>query len=642
MTWLLDLYNTYEENFDQVGVVSKGRFDEEYMLLPEAHTYQTAHVEIRLNLKGIFMGASVLQKGLGNTVIPCSIESSTRSSKPEPHALHDNLQYVAGDYEAFGGIVKDGNKPYEDYLRNLAEWCESQFGDSRIEAVYTYVKKGHLIEDLVKEKILFAVGHQLVSKWDKNMEKAYGDKPEIFKTLAGDQFSTFVRFNIIDLENNIVPIWKDHHLYESYISFYKSKLVEKKLCYATGKMLPSTDKHSSKIRYGGDMAKLISGNDTSGYTFRGRFSDKNDVATVSYEVSQKSHNALKWLITKQGKNIDGRIFLTWGSRNNKDGSVDMLSPEEDLYDFLNKKKETINEDTTHEYFAREFAKALDGYRNNLDYHSQVYIMVLDAATPGRMSIVYYRAMEKKLYLNKINNWHMTCSWLHSYRKSNDGKRAVFYGSPATKDIVEAAYGGNTGDKLVKSAMARLLPCIVDERKIPLDIVNRILERTSNPVSMEWWEWEKQLSIACAIMKKHYEKEEFKLALDKDIKDRNYLFGRMLAVADVLENRSLKQDNTDRPTNALRYMNAFAKHPLTTWKIIQENLVPYQAKLGVKGIYYKGIIDEINDKFVFEEYNDEPLNGKYLLGFYQQRFDFYHKKETDNGSINNENTNEEEE
>ena len=90
------------------------------------------------------------------------------------------------------------------------------------------------------------------------------------------------------------------------------------------------------------------------------------------------------------------------------------------------------------------------------------------------------------------------------------------------------------------------------------------------------------------------------------------------------------------------MNAFAKHPLTTWKIIQENLVPYQAKLGVKGIYYKGIIDEINDKFVFEEYNDEPLNGKYLLGFYQQRFDFYQKKETDNGSINNENINEEEE
>ncbi|MHC1718391.1 MAG: type I-C CRISPR-associated protein Cas8c/Csd1, partial [Acidaminococcaceae bacterium] len=98
MTWLLDLYNTYEENLDQVGIVTKGRFDEEYMLLPEAHTYQTAHVEIRLNLKGIFMGASVLEKGSGNTVIPCSIESSTRSSKPEPHALHDNLQYVAGDY----------------------------------------------------------------------------------------------------------------------------------------------------------------------------------------------------------------------------------------------------------------------------------------------------------------------------------------------------------------------------------------------------------------------------------------------------------------------------------------------------------------------------------------------------------------
>lgn len=263
-------------------------------------------------------------------------------------------------------------------------------------------------------------------------------------------------------------------------------------------------------------------------------------------------------------------------------------------------------------------------------------MVLDAATPGRMSIIYYRMMDKKLYLDRIKNWHITCNWRHSYRKNKeDGNRFIFFGAPSNRDIVEAAYGGNTGEKLVKSAMARLLPCVVDGRKIPLDIVNRILERTSNPVSMERWEWEKQFSIACAVMKKHFEKEGFTMALDKDIKDRNYLFGRMLAVADVLENRALRQESIERTTNALRYMHAFTKHPVSTWKIIQDNLTPYQMKLGAKGNYYKGVIDEIANSFEFAEYIDDSLNGKFLLGYYSQRYDLYQKKEKINENINEE-------
>ena len=635
MTWLLDLYNTYEDNLDQVGVATKGHSDEDYMLLPEAHAYQTAHVEITIDINGNFSGASVLVKGTGNTVIPCTIDSSTRANAPSPHALHDKLQYVAGDYAAFGGKVKNGQNPYQDYLRNLAEWCESEYTDPRLRAVYNYVKKGHLIEDLVKKNVLFAVNHQLVSKWDKDLENEYGAKPEIFKSVSVDQFSAFVRFNVTDPQNPIKHIWEDRKLYDLYIKFYSNKLGEDKLCYVTGKVLPGTDKHASRLRYGGDMAKLISGNDNSGFTFRGRFSDKNDVATVSYEVSQKAHNALKWLITKQGKIIDGRVFLTWGSRKGEENLEDLPLPEEDLYDFLGLAKKPINDDPTHSYFASELSKALDGYKNNLDYHSQVYIMVLDAATPGRMSIVYYRTIEKNLYLDRIKAWHTSCNWRLSYKKNKEnGQRIIFFGAPSNRDIVEAAYGSNvvnntsTRRSLYLKTVERLLPCIIDERRIPLDIVNSILSRTSNPLAMERWEWEKQLSIACAIMKKHYEKEAFEMALDKNITERNYLFGRMLAVADVLESRALQQDKVDRPTNALRYMNAFAKHPLTTWKIIQDNLVPYQAKLGVKGIYYKGIIDEINDKFVFAEYNDQPLNGKYLLGYYQQRYDLYQKKEKD--------------
>lgn len=635
MTWLLDLYKTYEENEDQVGTIRSNPFGQEYMLLPEAHGYQTAHVEIALDSDGKFISAKVLEKGQGNTVIPCTINSSTRANAPSPHALHDNLQYVAGDYDAFGGKIKAGNHPFQDYLKNLKAWCESEDAHPKAKAIYNYVEKGQLIADLTEHGVLFSLDHKLIPKWNKDLEKEYDNKPEIFKALAGDQFSTFVRFNVLDpdLQKRTDKVWEDLSVFKSYIRYYEKQLTDQKLCYVTGEKLPSTEKHPSKIRYGGDMAKLISGNDNSGFTFRGRLSKKEDVATISYDVSQKAHNALKWLITKQGKVIDGRVFLTWGSRTSDDETVVVPSPGEDLFTefgivFSENEEETKKDlgDRTHQYFAKELKKALAGYRGNLTHQDNVYVMLLDAATPGRMSIVYYRKVEKELYLERIQNWHNTCWWRHSFRKNKDGERVSFYGAPATRDIAGAAYGPNASDKLTKNLMERMLPCIVDGKKIPLDIVNSVLNRTTNPAAVEKWEWEKHLSIACAIMHKHYEKEEFTVPLDKSQKDRNYLFGRLLAVADVLENRVLSQENAGRTTNAFRYMNAFSKHPLSTWRIIQESIAPYQVKLGAKGSYYRAIIDEIGNSFDFDDFNDRSLNGKFLLGYYSQRYELYQKKE----------------
>lgn len=77
----------------------------------------------------------------------------------------------------------------------------------------------------------------------------------------------------------------------------------------------------------------------------------------------------------------------------------------------------------------------------------------------------------------------------------------FYGAPATRDIAFAAYGPRASDKIVKGLMERMLPCIIDGRIIPKDIVKSAFQRASNPVAMERWEWEKTLSIACALIRK---------------------------------------------------------------------------------------------------------------------------------------------
>ncbi len=271
-------------------------------------------------------------------------------------------------------------------------------------------------------------------------------------------------------------------------------------------------------------------------------------------------------------------------------------------------------------------KALSGYRNKLAIKSaskaNVNILVLDSATTGRMAVLYYRNLDKKLYFDKLIDWHSKCAWLHRYQKDGQGDLLQFWGAPATKDIAFAAYGSKANDKLVKGLMERMLPCIVDGRRIPQDIVRSATHRASNPVAMDKWEWEKTLSITCALIN---EREGYDVALDKENTDRSYLFGRLLAIADVMERNALDKDEK-RSTNAIRYMSVFSQHPERTWRTIQNALQPYQAKFGKQLNYYSSMIDEVASQIPFDEFNNEPLTGKYLLGFYSQRYKLYQKTE----------------
>ncbi|MGW6299660.1 type I-C CRISPR-associated protein Cas8c/Csd1 [Peribacillus butanolivorans] len=619
MSWLLNLFETYESNLDRVGVIEKMYNDKEYTLLPISHTTQNAHIEVEITEDGEFHSATVIEKSDASTLIPCTEDSANRtSSKIAPYPLHDKLRYVAGDFVAYGGKIKK-EEPFAYYIKQLKEWEQSPYSHPKVKSIYTYLSKKRLIKDLIDENILHVDAHNhLIDIWSEKYEPLHGAKPPIFSAVNSGQESAFVRFNVHSPDCILKKVWKDQEMFESFIHFYKDLLSEEDLCFVTGKMVPSTDKHANKIRNSADKAKLISANDTRGFTYRGRFNKSNEVASISYEVSQKAHNALKWLINRQGKIVNQRVFLVWGNEeiNIPDTTMDTFS----IVTLPIGKKERIS--FTHQEYANEVAKALDGYRNNLTSKENVNILILDSATTGRLAVHYYRNMDKELYLDRLKKWHSTCAWLHRYRKDNNEQNIQFYGAPATKDIAFAAYGPKVNEKVVKGLMERMLSCVIDDRKIPLDIVKSAYQRASNPVSMDNWEWEKTLSITCALLNKQ---EGCQVALDTENMDRDYLFGRLLAIADVMERRALGSGEM-RASNALRYMNAFSKHPERTWKTIQDSLQPYQARLGTKGLYLSKLIDGVASSITFEDFNNKPLSGKYLLGFYSQRHDLYQKKE----------------
>lgn len=625
MSWLLNLYETYESNLDRVGEIETRANDQEFTLLPISHTTQNAHIEVTVSENGEFHSASVIDKKDASTLIPCTEKSASRAGKViSPYPLHDKLVYVAGDFTAYAGSGNEAES-FAHYIKQLEDWANSSYATWKVQSIYNYLKKGCLIQDLIKERILFVdTDKRLIEKWDKRYESLYPEKPFIFSVLAGGQESAFVRFNVRSREIE-KDVWNDPGMYQSWIDYYQNLLGDEDICFVTGNRQPSTDKHANKIRNAADKAKLISANDSSGFTYRGRFNASHDAASISYEVSQKAHNALKWLINRQGKIIDLRVFLIWGNDD-----LNVPDPTEDTFAIGPAPTEVAAKRSfTNREYAQEVYKLMDGYKSNLSSKPKINILVLDSATTGRMAVLYYRNMDKEIYLEKLKDWHTSCAWLHRYRKNREGDFVQFYGAPATKDIAFAAYGPRANEKIVKGLMERMLPCIVDGANIPQDIVKSAFHRASNPVSMEKWEWEKTLSITCALINKTLKtrKEEFDLALNTENDDRDYLFGRLLAVADVLERRALGDET--RATNAIRYMNSFSMHPERTWMTIQRSLQPYQARLGTKATYLTKIMDEIASKFKMEDFNNRSLSGKYLLGFYSQRHELYQKKENNN-------------
>ncbi|WP_144938954.1 type I-C CRISPR-associated protein Cas8c/Csd1 [Paenibacillus sp. 32O-W] len=622
MTWLRQLYRTYENNTEVIGEFQKKHNDQEFALIPVSHTTQQAQIEVSLDQDGNFVSAKVVDKNEASTVIPCTEASGSRTSAPVPHPLHDKLMYVAGDYLQYGGTAKKTN-PHEDYLKQLKAWCDSEYAHPKVKSVYTYLCKGQLVKDLVEAKILYVDEKgRFIEKWSKELEEQYGFRPDIYRLVTSNQSDAFVRFAVNVIGEPESRLWRDKSVYESFIRYYESTLQVKDLCYISGEERSSTERHASRIRHAADMAKLISANDTSGFTFRGRFKQSKDAASISYEVSQKAHNALKWLVEKQGYTIDGKVFLVWGTDNHEvpDPYADTTS----LHGIYDEVEQATVGDRAHQAYANQVSLAIAGYKHDLEYQPEVNIMILEAATPGRMAIVYYREMNKELFLDRIEAWHKSCYWLHRYKKDENNQILQFKGAPATRDIAFAAYGSKASDKIVKGLMERMLPSIVDERAIPLDIVRSAINRASNPVAMEGWEWEKTLSITCALVRKTYEKEGFEVGLDVTNDNRDYLFGRLLAIADVLERSSLDPDEK-RATNAIRYMNAFAQRPQRTWTIIQSNLQPHQAKLGAKLKYFNSLLDEVGSMLKPEDFTDKPLSGLYLLGFYSQRHDLYKSK-----------------
>lgn len=624
MTWLMTLYKTYDE-LEKLNDM----LPFEQQVMPICHTPQTAHIHIVINNQGEFVRAGVLEKTV--LVLPATESSAGRASGLAPHALADKIQYVAKDYADYGGIKKSG---FELYQAQLKAWCDSEHGHPAVRAVYQYIEKGTVVTDLVAENVLHAQDGHLLTKWQDE-----GEAPALLKILPKekglfDQGSALVCWSVETPGEPQSKTWLDPSIQQSWIAFDSQNGDSTAMCYATGEEKLAASNHPAKIRHSGDKAKLISANDKSGYTFRGRFLSNEEACNISFEVTQKAHNALRCLLTKQSVFRNGdQVYLAWAV-----SGKEVPKPTElDFSDLASLLAETDKVEHTRD-LGRAYANQLKRYfngiktKNQLDDNEQIALLGLDSATPGRMGILYYRETIAKEFLARLEQWQLDLGW-QQRAKINEQWQWV-YSAPSLFRVLDGVYGDvlKSADTLKKNLITRLYPCIVEGKPIPQDIMHSAFRRAINRVaykSDQTWLWLQNLGIACSLIKGFYIRtthstiqKEYPMALQQDNASRDYLFGRLLAVANKIEKVALSSSEANRLTTAERFMTQFVNRPASTWLNISNALVPYQQRLFNNYQGYdnatKALLMQITDRFNPADFtSNQKLTPEFLLGFHNQ-------------------------
>ncbi|ASP16405.1 CRISPR-associated protein, Csd1 family [Neisseria sp. oral taxon 020 str. F0370] len=666
MSWMSKLYQTYE-------YAQKQNLDDEDLALP-FHMPKAAHLKVVLNDKGELVCAERFD---GKKQVPIQVteKSSKRSgSTIAPYALHDNLQYIAKTAEqyltieylskvaekkapqkggekwkAFLSDNDDGRRKFADsekekfrnsfecYEKQLSDWADFS-GLKEIQAVLQYIRKGSLIKDLLSHQVFTIEEDILLSKKD-------------------DPFGFTIVWAVEIPGDPHAELWSKNSVQADWIRYQESMSeqdsTQKDLCYITGEQEFPVAAYP-KIQ---GNAKLISANDTGGLTFLGRFLTDKQAVILGRDVSQKAFNVLKWLIKRQGFKFGDQVTVAWAISGKR-----IPSPLQDTFVELDldnlgssigkteAKKQPENQeggidwsDNIGKAAAEIIKRKMRGYRADLEKHEQISLLMLDSATPGRMALTYYQEFLPDDYFANLDAWVDDTAW---YQRHSINKKQTVWPilPPSPYAVYETVYGKRGSDTLKKQLYARLLPVIAGGSSVPLpyDLVQKSFQAACNPSGCEHWEWQRNIGVACALYKgwraRHHDSSQkriYSMDLDLENRSRDYLFGRLLAVAEKLESTALRIADEERATTAERYMQRFAVHPLSTWLQIETNLVKsYKDRL--RNNRYMGFlrnrekeIDEIMS--ALNELRDQTgcsldtkLDGEFLLGYHSQKMAYRNK------------------
>lgn len=566
-------------------------------IVPMDMAYVDFYYSIVLDEKGNFIRLEPLGGDSGLPLL--TFRPEERTSAPVPHCMGDHAGYILGLKEVkakdnfdYAKEMTRNEKTLTAFKKDVENFFNILPDNSFVQAIHAFYKKFSL-------ETINAIKHD--SHW--------GD---FCKYLAKN-----ITFSVIGIngyaasDNEILQVKKQS----------KSNENKKAVCLITGvKEKPVNTTYSSFILGGKSNAKLVAFQVNSGYDSYGKKMGLN--APISEEAEFKYTTALLKLLSKNSRNkfrIGDRSFVFWASSNNEASE----QTEESLFGLLGYTEEEVDDPNAKIEQVRKVFTAIYSGSLKTSLEDRFYILGL-APNSARIAVVYWSESSLREFAGKILQ-HFKDMEIIDTRK--EGKPYM-----GIKDMLAAVTLSGKQSEATPNLPEAIVNSIFQGTTYPFTLFSACIRR----IRAESGSHDKKaIRIArMAIIKAYLNRtnsnnQKIEIMLDKSNTNQGYLCGRLFAVLDKIQ-----EDANGISSIRERYMNAASATPASVFATILNLSSHHMEKLSNDGkrIFFEKIKQEIIDKIPasgFPAHLDLQDQGRFFIGYYHQRQEFFAKKEEEN-------------
>ena len=503
-------------------------------------------------------------------------KSVGRSSAPLANYLYDNSAYVFG-YSEKG----DAAKYFDTFKKKVEEIYEAKPDSNDLKAVWKFYQDG---PEVIQAKM------QQDPLWDdivKNLNKKYSTFSFL---ISGDTQIIAEKDELLDL-------------------LEKAEGSDERICLVSGEKSNTVETTTATMIPGSQAtAKLVAFQVKSGYDSYGK--EKGANAPIGEKAEFAYTTALNHLLASESRNkftVGSRTFLFWASKDDEASK----QAEEGIFSMFGNDTDD-NPDQRIDQVRKVFMSIYSGsLKTSLD--DKFYILGL-APNSARIAVTYWAEIPLRDFAERIKR-HFDDMEITGGTRPYFGLRSML--STVTLGGKSSEATPNLPEAIVKSIFQGL--------PYPYTLFAACMRRIRAEQSV----YTGRAAIIKAYLNRLNDNEQkINIMLDKENQNQGYLCGRLFAVLDKIQ-----EDANNQHSIRERYMNSASATPAAVFATIL-NLSSHHSENLNEGrkIYFEKLKQEIIDKFPadgFPVHLDLQDQGRFFVGYYHQRQDFFTKNENNN-------------
>lgn len=504
-------------------------------------------------------------------------KSVGRSSAPVANYLYDNSAYVFG-YSEKG----DAAKYFDTFKKKVKEIYEAKPDNNDLKAVWRFYQD-------IPETIQASM--QQDPLWDdivKNLNKKYSTFSFL---VSGDTQIVAEKDELLDLPE-------------------EGNGSDERICLVSGDRGITVETTTATMIPGSQAtAKLVAFQVKSGYDSYGK--EKGANAPISEKAEFAYTTALNHLLASDSRNkfmVGNRTFLFWASKDDEAGKL----AEEGIFSMFGATNADDDPDRRIEQVRKVFKAIYSGsLKTSLD--DKFYILGL-APNSARIAVTYWAEIPLRDFAEQIKR-HFDDMEITGGTKPYFGLRSM---------LSAVTLGGKSSDATPNLPEA-IVKSIFQGLPYPFTLFAGCMRRIRAEQSI----YTGRAAIIKAYLNRlNNNEQKINVMLDKENQNQGYLCGRLFAVLDKIQ-----EDANNQHSIRERYMNSASATPAAVFATTLNLSSHHSEKLNEgRKIYFDKLKQEIIDKLPadgFPAHLDLQDQGRFFVGYYHQRQDFFTKNDNNN-------------